>query len=83
MGALPPTEVMACHEIMNGLAHPNSTVYMLALNCIQKGVTDSQAAMVLARRPGLLKLLIAGISTLNRAKLIIAANLKPQSHCLH
>jgi len=63
LGALPPNEVMACHEIMTGFTHPNSTVYMLALNCIQNGVADSAAAMVLARRPGLLKLLIAGLAS--------------------
>lgn len=63
LGALPPTEVMACHEIMTGLTHPSSSVYMLALGCIQKGVIDSGAAMVLARRPALLKLLIAGLSS--------------------
>jgi len=63
LAALPPTELMSCHEMQMGLTHPNSHVYSLTLDCIQRGCVDSDAAMVLARRPDMLKMLVSGLSS--------------------
>ena len=60
LSALPPTELMACHEMKMGLTHPNSHVYSLTLDCIHRGCVDSEAAMILARRADMLKLLASG-----------------------
>jgi len=63
LSALPPTELMSCHEMKMGLTHPDSHVYSLTLDCIQRGCVDPDAAMILARRPDMLKLLVAGLSS--------------------
>ena len=60
LSALPPTELMSCHEMKMGLTHPDSHVYSLTLDCIQRGCVDPDAAMILARRPDMLKLLVSG-----------------------
>jgi len=63
LSALPPTELMACHEMKMGMTHPNSHVYSLTLDCIHRGCIDSEAAMILARRPDMLKLLASGLAS--------------------
>lgn len=81
LSALPPSEVMACHEMMAGLTHPNTNVYFLALDCIEAGVVDPGAALVLARRPDLLKTLIRGKS--NFALLIFLPEKVTNNGCYH